>query len=282
MDEKAISDVDEALPECARDALALFTALQPVVGITIRLGHGPAPGVDANQDAEWAAAVALARREVLAHQADGIDSGLAGDILRLLDRIDALIGEWPADGWNDAVCARVQELVDARQRIALRGPELRDRRQDTSPRNWPTVGWLLRHPGDHWLYQAVRAVRDLDCKALIESLIAKLQPSYDRMRAVDIAAHEAAAEVICETKIVEVSPGRWTKPASAVVTAAIKGDTPVDQRIAIRLVEDPDAQFNGTLVSFLAGERWHICAREFSDGTLLPLDGTRRCRAASL
>jgi hypothetical protein len=35
-------------------------------------------------------------------------------------------------------------------------------------------------------------------------------------------------------------------------------------------------------VSLLAGERWRICAREFRDGTLLPLDGTRRCAVASL
>jgi hypothetical protein len=39
-----------------------------------------------------------------------------------------------------------------------------------------TVGWLLRHPVDHWLHQAAHAVSDPDCKALIESLIAKLQP----------------------------------------------------------------------------------------------------------
>jgi hypothetical protein len=78
-EEKAISDVDERLPECARDALALFAALQPVIRIAIKLGHGPVPGVDANEDASWAAGVALARREVLAQQAARIDSGLAGD-----------------------------------------------------------------------------------------------------------------------------------------------------------------------------------------------------------
>lgn len=281
-EEKVTSNVGEGLPACARDALTLFTALQPVIGIALKLGHGPAPGGDANVDASWAAVVALARREVLARQAAGIDRGFAGESLRLLDRIDVLIGEWPADRWVDAVRARVQELVEARERGTVRGRELRRSRPETDPRDWPTVGWLLRHSDDHWLHPAAHGVSDPDSKALIGSLIAKLQPSYDQMRGLDLAAEEAAAEVICETEIVEVSPGRWKEPASAVLTAAIKGNTPVDQQIAVRLVEDPDAQFNGTLVNLLAGERWRICAREFSDCTLLPIDGTRRCAVASL
>lgn len=180
-EEKAISDVDEGVPECARVALA-FTALQPVIGIALKLGRGPVPGGDANEDASWAAVVALARREVLAQQAAGIDRGLAGDSLRLLDRIDVLIGEWPADRWDDTVRARVQELLEARERGALRGRELRRSRLETDPRDWPTVGWLLRHPDDHWLHPAAHGVSDPDSKALIESLIAKLQPSYARVR----------------------------------------------------------------------------------------------------
>jgi hypothetical protein len=66
------------------------------------------------------------------------------------------------------------------------------------------------------------------------------------------------------------------------VTAPIKGTTSLDEQIAVRLVEDPDGPFNGTLVSFLDGERWLICARELEDGTLLPLDGTRRRAMPSL
>jgi hypothetical protein len=278
---RAISDDDDGLPDCAREALALFTALQPVIGPTIRLGAGRAPGEDADEDASWAAIVALARREVSRQQAAGIDHGLAADNLRLLDRIDAQIGHWPLNSWNDAVRSRVQELVDAQQQGALRGRELRDRRRDSDPRNRTTVGWLLRHPDDHWLQQAVHSVSDPDCKASIESLIAKLRPSYDRMCGLDLAAEEAGAEVICEAEVLEVSLAGWKEPASAVVTAVIKGDASVDQQIAVRLVEDPDAQFNGRLVQLLAGERWHIFGRELSDGTLLPLDGTRRCAAPS-
>jgi hypothetical protein len=279
---EAISNVDEGLPQCARDALALVTELRPVNAITIKLGARQAPGRDADEDALWAALVALARRDVLAQQAAGIDHGLTGGILRLLDRIDALISGRPADGWNGAVHARVQEIVEARQQGAVRGRKLRRSRQEPEPRHSLTVGWLLRHPADHWLHLAARGVSDPDCKALIESLIANLQTSYDQMRGLNLAAQEAAAEVIYDTETLEVSPGRWKEPASAVVTAAITGNTPVGQPVAVRLVEDPDAQFNGTVVSLLTGERWRICAREFPDGTLLPLDGTRRCEVASL
>jgi len=282
--EKAISGIDESgLPGCAHDALSLFTALQPVIAIVIKLGRGQAPpGADANEDASWAADVALARRKVLAQQAEGTDSGLAADSLRLLDRIDALIGSWPADSWNDAVRARVQEHVEARQRGALRGRELRASRPETDSNAGPTVGWLLRKPDDYWLRQGLHGVSDPDCRALIEGLIAKLRPSYDEMCGLDLTAEEAAAEVICELRIVDVSRGRWKEPVSAVVTAAIKGNTAPDQEVAVRLVEDPDAQFNGTLVSLLADERWRICASWLTDGTLLPRDGTRRCAVANL
>ena len=84
------------------------------------------------------------------------------------------------------------------------------------------------------------------------------------------------ADVICEMRVVGTSLGCWKEPVSAVVTAPIKGNTSLDEQIAVRLVEDPEGPFNGTLVAFLAGERWLTCARELEDGTLLPLDGTLR------
>lgn len=280
-EEQAISDVDEVLPECARETLALFAGLEPIIGITIKLGAGPAPGEAASEDVSWAALVALARRDVLAQQAAGVDQGLAADNLRLLGRIDALIGQWPSDSWDDAVRSRVRELVDARQRGALRGRELRASQPETDSKSWPTVGWLLRHPDDHWLHQAVQGVSDPDCKALIEGQIARLRPSYEAMFDLDLAAEEAAAEVICEMKIVDVSPGRWKEPVPAVVTAPVRG-VELDQEISVRVVEDPDAQFNGTLVGLLPGERWRLCASKLEDGTMLPLDGTRRWAAASV
>jgi len=79
------------------------------------------------------------------------------------------------------------------------------------------------------------------------------------------------ANVICEMHVLDTSHGSWTKPVTATVTTPIKGNTSLDEKIAVRLVEDTNTPFNATLVSFLAGERWLTCARELEDGTLLPL-----------
>ncbi|HEY6399554.1 MAG TPA: hypothetical protein VIX82_19075, partial [Solirubrobacteraceae bacterium] len=67
----------------------------------------------------------------------------------------------------------------------------------------------------------------------------------------------------------------------AMVTASVKGDIPLQQQIALRSVEDPEGPFNGKLMAVLTGEGWLICARQLEDGTLLPLDGTRRRAVAS-
>jgi hypothetical protein len=271
------SHSDERLPDCARDDLALREGLQPIIGIILKLGAGPAPGADATEDASWAASVALARRNVLAHQAAGIDNGLAADNLRLLDRIDSMIGVWPDEDWDDLARRRVQELVDAGRRGSQRGRELRQSRQHTEPEDHFNIGWLLRHPADHYLRRAAGTVTDPQGRVLIEVLIAKLAPSYQKLCGLDWTEQEAAAEAVVEIQVLEGQAGRWTTPASAIVTTPIKGDALLDEQIAVRLVEDNDAPFNGTLVSFLAGERWLICARVLNDGTLLPLDGTRGC-----
>ena len=279
-DDMAPSEIGEELPACAGQAMELFEALQPITGIVIRLGAGPPPGGDVSEDASWSASAALARREVLNQEASAVGCGLACDILGLLDRIDGLIGDWPADRWNDAVGSRVSQLVDARERGARRGRELRDSRQDAGPVIGSAVGWLLRHPNDHWLRYAESRVPDAQCRALIQSLIARLQPTYGQLCGLELGTEEAAAQLIFEAEIADVSSVSWEEPVSAVVTAAIKGDAPPGHQIKVRLVEDPDAPFNGSLVSLLEGEQWHICASKFADGTLLPLDGTRRCAVA--
>ncbi|MGH2861241.1 MAG: hypothetical protein ACRDLT_06990 [Solirubrobacteraceae bacterium] len=250
----------------------------------IKLGSGQAPGADATGDASWAASVALARRNVLAQHAAGIDHGLNDDSLRLLDRIDALIAAWSDHDWDDLARRRVQELVDACQQGAQRGKAMRDSAQHTGPEDGFNIGWLLRHPNDHWLRQAAPTVSDPEVRALIRAQIAKLAPSYQQLCSLDWTAEEAVADVICEMRVLGTS-GRWIgwkQPVAAVVTAAVKGTPSLDEQIAVRLVEDPDGPFNGTLVSLLAGERWLVCARELADGTLLPLDGTRRRTEPSL
>jgi hypothetical protein len=274
---------DQRLPDCAREVRLLSEALQPVTGIAIKLGAGQAPGTDAVEDASWAASVALARREVLRQPAVGVD-GLREDSLRLLDCIDALIATWPDGDWDDLACRRVQERVDACLRGARRGQEMRHKRLDLEHEDDVNLGWLLGHPNDHWLRHAASAVSDPELRALIAAQIDRLAPSYERLCGLDWTSHEAAADLICEMRVL----GRcgdwigWTEPVSAVVTTPAKGNVSLAQQILVRLVEDPDAMFNGTLMSLLGGERWLVCGRELGDGTLLPLDGTRRLATPGL
>jgi hypothetical protein len=99
-DASSAPGLDDRLPHCAREGLALLEALRPIIPIAIRLGAGQAPGNDAAEDASWTASVALARRDLLAQQSARTDHGLAGDSLRLLDRIDSMVGEW-SDDWEE-------------------------------------------------------------------------------------------------------------------------------------------------------------------------------------
>jgi hypothetical protein len=272
------SAVDDRLPQCARDALALIDAIRPIIPIALRLGAGQAPGTDATEDASWVASTALARRNVLAQLAAGIDQRLASDSLRLLDRIDSMVSTW-SDDWGDVARRRVRELVASGRRGRQRGQEFRKRRADTEPQSHVNIGWLLRHPTDHCLRLATATIADLQSRALIENQIARLARNYEELCALDWTTEEAIADVVCEMQVLAVSPGSWTKPVSAVVTMPIQGNTSLAEQIAVRLVEDPNGPFNGTLVSCLAGEWWLTCARELADGALLPLDGTRRCAA---
>ncbi len=283
-DGESDSGCEEELPECAREALALAESLQPIIAITIKLGNGKPPGTDVAGDASWAASVALARRDVRSGQALGFDHGLAHDSLRLLDRIDALIGAREDEDWKRATRQRVQALVDAGRRgreRGLRQRDLRERSPEAESHDSDRGAWLLRHPADHWLRQALPSVADPQCQALLEAQIARLQPTYQQLCALDWTAEEAAADLVCEVQVIETSPGGWKQPLPAVVIASIKGNTSFGQQMAVRLVEDFDGPFNGTLLGLLAGERWLLCARELEDGTVLPLDGTRRLAAAT-
>lgn len=136
-------------PDSVEQAYALVEALQPIIGVTITPGVGPAPGAAVKVDATWAASVALAHRDVLTRQDAGIDHGLAANNLRLLERVDALIGTRDDPGWDQLVRDRVSELVDARTRGRQRGIELRKLRESDPSADLQEhvpVGWLLRHP----------------------------------------------------------------------------------------------------------------------------------------
>lgn len=60
---------------------------------------------------------------------------------------------------------------------------------------------------------------------MIEAQIAKLAPNYQPLCRLDWAGQEAMVDVVCEMQVVDVSSARWKEPASAVVTAPIRGDT---------------------------------------------------------
>jgi hypothetical protein len=248
-DASPASALDDHLPDCAREALARLDALRPIIPIAIRLGAGQAPGADAAEDASWAASVALARRTLLGGQIAGTDHGLAGDSLRLLDRIDSMVGEWP-DEWEELARQRVEELVDAARRGRQRGQQLHEQRHDVEPQSHLNVAWLLRHPTDHYPQLATSTVADSECRALIEKQIARPALNYPELCDLDWTTEEAVADVICEMQVLGTSPGSWNKPVTAVVTTPIKGNTSLDEQIAVRLVKDPNGPFNGTLVSF--------------------------------
>jgi hypothetical protein len=255
----------------------LCEALQPMIGITIKLGVGPTPGSDREADAEWVASSALARRDVLANQDAGIDHGLAAGNLGLLERIDALAATHDDHDFEQLVRRRVTESVEARTQGRRRGRELRRlRERDLQPGEPPPAGWPLRHPTDYWLRQAAPTITDAACRSLIEAQIKLLTPAYQQLRDLDWAAEEAAADVVCEVDVLDARRGASTQPVRAVVIAAAKGGVPVHRQIKLRVVKDPDGPYNGSLVSMRVGERWLICAHQLEDNSLLPLDGTRR------
>lgn len=275
----------DPLPDPGEQAYALLEELRPIVGITIKLGSVvPAPGSDPEEDATWAASTALARRDVRARQTAGLDGGLAANNLRLLQRVDALIGTSHDRGWDQLVRDRVGELVDARKRGRQRGLELRKLRESDPSADRPErvpAGWLLRHPTDYWLRQAAPTVADFECRSLIEAQIELLAPNYQQLRELDWSTEEAAAHIACEVEVLGATCGASREPIRAIVTAPVKGDVAIGQQVALRAVENPDGPFNGKLMSVLRGERWLICADRLEDRNLLPRDGTRRLAVAS-
>jgi hypothetical protein len=142
------------------------------------------------------------------------------------------------------------------------------------------VGWLARHPNDHFLRQAMPGISDHECRVLISAQIDRLAGSYEQLCGLDWSDQEAAVDTAVEVVILDAHAGSWTRPASARVCGWIKGTPVVGQELGVRLVEGVAAPFNGTRMGLLNGEHWRICATPVSDGTLFPLDGTRRLTAA--
>jgi hypothetical protein len=265
----------------AREALLRWSAAHPVIHLVLRLGRYGVPGAEFEADVDWATTAALARRDVLAYRAAGLDHGMAEHSLRLIERICSLIASWPEPAWSDAVSRRVEELVNARRRGRERGARLRQSRAPEELSEPPSAGWLVRHPADHYFRLARAEVSDPWFCAYLDDQIAEFAPSYAAMAGLDWTAEEGEADLVVELQLPDQVPITWKEPVPAVVLATHHGSAGVGAELPLWLVADPDGQFNGKLVSLLAGETWLTCARLLDDGSLLPADGTRRLSAPS-
>lgn len=271
---KSLRDV----PALVGDEELLHYAARPVVTFMIRFAADLWPGTDCADDAEWAATVALARRETAVQCQAGIDTRLSDLNLAVLDWVEARIDSWDDQAFASLVRARVDGLLETGRRGRERGSQLREARQPRSPAAVDNAGWLLRHPGDHYFRSARASASDDRLCELLDAQITLLAASYDRLA----AGHDAydQAEVIAELGVLAPVGRGWREPVAATVLAAEKGAISVGDRLGLRLVADPAAAtFNGALVSVRAGERWLTYAHRLEDGTIVPDDGTRRTAA---
>lgn len=266
----------DQLPAHLREAQVLLAATWPVVGPMTQLGPGELPGQDLVEDAQWAARTARARRQVLAHRAAGLDHGIGDRNVQLIDRVSSLIGTWREPEWTEAVRGNIERMIEACRSGRRRGEQMRLARDSQEPSPPPEVGWLLRHPGDYYLLSARARIADPWICAHLDAHALEFAPSYDALSGQDWSAEERAADLVVELRMPDHVPLGWTEPVSGSVVDVHRGEAQVGSEVPVRLVADPDAPFNGKLVSFLAREHWLICGRRLDDGTVVPDDGSRR------
>ena len=266
---------DDAL----REASLLRAAAEPVVPFMVRLPARGMPGADAVGDAELAAAVAFARRGVLANQSAGLDGPSAERNLRMLDRLSELIAPWPEPEWSDAVRRNVERVAEARRAGRERGRQLRAARRLPDRPPQPDAEYLLCHPGDHWFRHARGSIDDPALRAPIEEWIAAFAPSYAALAARDWSATEGLADAVIDLEMPAELPRGSPEPVMATVIATHRGAAEVGSSIRLRLA--PASQPGGVLIHVLPRERWRTCIRLFPDGSALPAAGTRRLDAPS-
>ena len=265
------------LDPAVREACLLRGEAEPVVPFMISLPARGMPGSDSGVDAQLAAAVAFARRKVLANRSAGLGDLAAERNLRMLDRLSALIARWPEPEWSEAVRGNVERIAEARRSGRERGMRLRATRgqQDAPPQ--PDAEYLLCHPGDHWFRHARAGVEDAPLGAVIEEWIAEFAPSYSTLAARDWSEAEELADAVVDLDM----PGelsRGPEPVTATVVEAHRGTVEPGARLRVRLA--PGGQpFDGMLIDVLPRERWRACVRLFPDGSALPAAGTRRLDA---
>jgi hypothetical protein len=260
-------------PALVRDHLLLRYATHPMLPFAIRFAVGRWPGQDACDDAEWAATTALACRRLSVCREAGIEFA-SGELV--LDWVDARIGTWNDHDFPSLVRSRVDGLLDAGRRGRERGMRLREGRGQIPPLACSAC-WLLRHPSDHYLRRARASASESRLCELLDAQIAVLSDRYDLLSA-GHRAHEAA-DVILELDVLGPIGAGWRDPVPTTVRKTDTDGLTVGEQVGLRLVADPDAIFNGTVVSVRAGERWLTVADWIHDGTIIPRDGSRRLAA---
>jgi hypothetical protein len=243
----------------------------------IRLAVGQTPEGQLSADSEWAASAALSRRKVLAHRAAGLDAGMADRSLRLLDWIYSQIASWPEPDWSSAVRRRVDGLAEAGHHGRRRGEQLRrSQTREESPRAVADAGWLLRHPSDHYFCQSRTTATDPWLREQLDEWISAFAPSYQALAGLDWSAEQDSADLVVELRLRDPMPRTWTEPAPADILVTHHGSAATGSEMRMRQVTDPNATFNGKVITLLPNESWLVCARRGDDGTLIPADGTRR------
>jgi hypothetical protein len=273
---ESVPEVFESLsdePGPVRDERLVRSAAGPVVPFAIKFSVGRWPGQDVGEDAEWAAAAALARRRLTVWQEAGVGGASTEPPVGVLDWVEEHISSWDAQDFPSLVRSRVDALLDAGRRGRERGLRLRETRGQIPPLACSAC-WVLRHPGDHYFRLARDNATDARLCELLDAEIAVLSDRYDRLSA-EHHVHQSDHVTLELGVLGPISPG-WREPVPATVQAASTDAVTVGDQIGLRLVADPDATFNGTLVSLRAGERWLTVADGIRDRTIIPRDGTRR------
>lgn len=266
------------LDAAVREARLLRAEAEPVVPFMVGLPARGMPGADSAVDAQLAAAVAFARRKVLANRSAGLGDRSSERNLRMLDRLSELIAGWPEPEWSDAVRRNVERIAEARRTGRERTVQLRARRGQEDAPPQPGADYLLCHPGDHWFRNARASVDDPPLAAAIDEWIAAFAPSYATLAARDWGEAEQLADAVVVLQMPSELPRGRPEPVKATVVATHRG--PVQAGASLRLRLAPGAQpSSGTLIDVLPQERWRTCVRLFPDGSALPAAGTRRIDA---
>jgi hypothetical protein len=259
-----------------RDLYRLRDAAQPVIWVLIKLSATGFPGVDLDADAGWAAMLAVTRRDLITLRGAGIDAALVKSHLGLIDIVESKVGLWPGSDWAAAVRGRVRGLIDARDSGRHRGQQMSSQSAVAEPTVLDNGAWTLRHPPDHYFSLARARMTDPALLTYLVGQIAAFAPSYTALAARDWSSGMSGAEVIVEVQILDPATTDWKQPVPATVVRVHRGNMSPGSQVGLRLVADADATFNGKLLNVLGGERWLVCGALREDGTLLPLDGTRR------